>query len=111
MSAKYWFLIASYALAIFIGWHSHTWYDGYMANKTKDAIIDTRVEAEKNSNEDAAKTAHKEAENHGKARATDAQLEKHLNEGGDKLDCYVSPVVMRDLREAVTTHTRTRKPD
>lgn len=110
MGIKQYLVIASYALTLFIGWHGHTWYDGYVKSKGDDQIIDGRIAAEKASNADAANTAKKEADDEEKSRKSDAVVQAHINQDQHGYDCAVPHLGVLDLQQAVTTHTGTRKP-
>lgn len=111
MEIKAYLIIASYAITLLIGWHGHTWYDGYLKSKEQAEIIDTRLSTEKASNEDAAKTAKKEAENDEKARASDAEVESHIESNRAGFDCVIPAIGVRDLQQAITSHTRASKPN
>lgn len=108
---KFGLMAATYAAAIAIGWHGHTWYDGYKEAGTEKTIIDDRVAGEVASNADAGKEVKKEADDDQKAKASDAVVEKHIETDKPSYACVVPAVGVRDLQQAVTTHTRTGKPN
>lgn len=105
----YW-ILGIFAFGLTVGWTSHTWYIGYTKEKQMEHLIDSRVESEKNSNKDAAKTIAKETEDEKKATASDALVAKHIAENADAFNCIVPDVGVRDLQQAIATHSSARKP-
>lgn len=110
MGTKAYLIIASYIIVLFLGWHMHTWYDGYMHSKEQDQIIQDRVIVENKSNEDAAKTANKEADDDKQAKETETVVERHIEADKSGFGCVVPAIGVHDLQQSVTAHTRARKP-
>lgn len=111
MGIKQYLVIASYILAVAAGWHAHSWYDGYKRAKEADAIIVARVTQETESNKAAAATEKKEADDEKQAKQSDEVITQHIETRPDVFSCVVPAVGVRDLQQAVTTHTRARQPD
>lgn len=93
---------------IFAGWHSHVWYEGYVKSKLDDKIMVDRIEQEKKSNDEAAKVLAKEAIDHEKEIASNAEIQKHIEADKPAYSCIVPATGLRDLQQAVTSHSRAR---
>lgn len=106
----YW-ILGIFTFGLTVGWTSHTWYDGYSKTNATEKLISDRVDNEKSSNNDAARTAIKENEDGKKSAESDAAVEKHIKSNVSGFKCAVPDVGVRDLRQTVTSHTRARKPD
>lgn len=105
---KFTVFMASYFLVAFVTWKIHTWYDGYNESKTEAEIIDERVVEEKNSNTDAAKTENKIVADQQVQTEQNQKLEKDIEKQKTGFDCVIPAVGVRDLQQAVTSHTRAR---
>lgn len=110
MAIKPYLIAASYIFAIFIGWQTHTWYDGDKKSKEQSKIITDRVEDENISNTDATKTLTKEDEDNAKAQAGNAALAAHIDANKPSFDCAVPAIGVLDLRQAIDASASTGKP-
>lgn len=109
MAIKPYLIAASYLFAIFLGWHVHTWYEGYEKSKEQSKIITDRVKDENLSNADAAKTLVKEDKDNAEAQAGDAALAAHIDANKQSFDCAVPAIGVLDLRQAIGAPASTVK--
>jgi hypothetical protein len=99
-------VVSSFLFGLFIGWHGHTWYDGYKNSKIETQLIDDRLKEEKNSESDAANTEEKLTIDRQDAANSNVKLETDLAK--TSTDCIVADSSVRDLRQAVTAHRRSK---
>lgn len=101
-------IIASYAAVGLIGWHAHTWYDGYQEAKKDEVIITDRVKDESVVNKIATAADKKIEDDESKADTVIKAQEKDIVEKKLDYECRVSPTGVQSLNKIAAARSSSR---